>query len=239
MESLRNDAPRVTSSGAPSTRPAVSDAGKTESSARPPAGFQSDDSKSASARKSIAFQIEAATWKLSAQFALIHSLNGGNGNSGRVANGVTGEPLTPEQIVEQTRAFVRDVFQKNGIEFDEKLTKEDAAAKVAPGGDQSPDIVAKRILDFVAAFANGDPARAQLLRDAVETGFGQAEGALGKKLPDISYQTMDLVRKGLDDLFKPVPPADTSKGSNPSTQGGSTSTPGSTPVGPKVIDSRV
>ena len=200
MEPLRTDAPQVAKSGLPSSRSVnAGSTGKTGSDRSN--ATQSDSTKESVARDKVAFQIEAATWKLSAQFTLLRTLNG---NSSGTAHPVTGEPLSPEQIIEQTREFVRDVFQKNGIEFDETLSPEDAAAKVAPGGDQSPEVVAKRILDFVAAFANGDPARAELLRDAVETGFEQAEGAWGSKLPDISYQTMEFVRKGLDDLFEAV-----------------------------------
>lgn len=238
MESLRNDATRVVSADAPLSRSA--NAGSTsETSGDRSSAAKSDSAKDSAAREKVAFQIEAATWKLSAQFALIRSLNGNSGNNSGAAGGVTNQPLTPEQIIEQTLEFVRDVFQKNGIEFDENLSSEDATAKVASGGDQSPDVVAKRILDFVAAFANGDPARAKLLRDAVETGFEQAEGAWGSKLPDISYQTMDLVRKGLDELFKPTPTQGGSTvATTPPGSGSPASSPAVAPTSLSTIDSR-
>ena len=102
----------------------------------------------------------------------------------------------------RVRAHVREMFEKAGIAY-EDITAEEAHASIVPGGYWSAEAVSKRIVDFVAAFANGDSERAQLLRDAVEQGFGEAEQAFGGRLPDISHETMDLVREGLDRLFQP------------------------------------
>ena len=59
------------------------------------------------------------------------------------------------------------------------LSPEEAQKKIDDGGDQSPDAVSKRILDFVKGFSDGTPGRSQLLRDAVEKGFHDAEGEFG------------------------------------------------------------
>src|SRR6185369_9500748 len=94
---------------------------------------------------------------------------------------------TVQELMDKVSAWIHDLFLKNGIEF-KNLSPEEAQKQIDDGGEQSPDAVAKRILDFVKGFANGSPERAQLLRDAVEKGFKEAEGAWGAKLPDISYK---------------------------------------------------
>ena len=63
-----------------------------------------------------------------------------------------------------------------------------------------PEAVAERIVDFITAAAGGDPSLLDLLIDAAEEGFGQAEAIFGGHLPDVSYQTMDLVREALAEL---------------------------------------
>ncbi|MBM4417205.1 MAG: hypothetical protein FJ033_02660 [Chloroflexi bacterium] len=110
--------------------------------------------------------------------------------------------ITAEEIRTRISEHVRQVFERAGIAFEE-MSAEEAAARVAPGGYWSAESTAQRILDFVAAYANGEPERAQLLREAVETGFAEAEEAFGGDLPEISYRTIDLVRDGLDRLLAP------------------------------------
>ncbi len=112
----------------------------------------------------------------------------------------SGEVITAEEIRQRISEHVRQVFERAGIAFEE-MSAEEAAARVAPGGYWSAESTAQRILDFVAAYANGEPERAQLLREAVEAGFAEAEEAFGGTLPEISYETIDLVREGLDRLF--------------------------------------
>jgi len=133
-----------------------------------------------------AFQVEAATLDLS-----IH-ITATSAGEGQVQN--------VQDLMDKLKQWVHDLFAKNGIEWQD-LSPEEAQAKLDAGGDQSPDAVARRILDFVKGFYDGTPGRAQLLRDAVEKGFHEAEGEFGGRLPDVSYQTMDLVHKGLDELF--------------------------------------
>jgi hypothetical protein len=172
-----------------------------EPPARPRAPRESKPSSAPSDEMRTRFRVEAATIELSASLSFIQRMLPGPASE-TGAGGVgapTGQPSS-EEILASTRAFVKDIFERHGITFEE-LTPDEAQQKIADGGEQSPDAVAKRILDFVKGFATGDPGRAELLRDAVEQGFEEAGAAWGSRLPDISYQTMDLVRKGLDELF--------------------------------------
>ena len=66
-----------------------------------------------------------------------------------------------------------------------------------PADSQSPEAVSKRILDFVRNASGGDPALLELLIDAAEEAFKQAEAEWGGKLPDVSYETIEMVRAGL------------------------------------------
>jgi hypothetical protein len=114
------------------------------------------------------FQAQAASLEISVKLNYLQ-LTGGD----------VGSPVANVQdLIDKVTHWIRDVFEKNGIEWKD-LTPEEAQAKIDEGGDQAPDAVSKRILDFVKAFDDGTPGRAQLLRDAVEEGFAQAEGAWG------------------------------------------------------------
>lgn len=61
---------------------------------------------------------------------------------------------------------------------------------------------ANRILDFAKNLAGNDPDNFQKVKDAFEKGFGECEGIWGGKLPDVCYNTLDLVRNGFDDWEK-------------------------------------
>jgi hypothetical protein len=163
------------------------------------------------------FAIEAASIELSAKFNYVQLTAGANGDpAGNI-----------QDLLDKLKQWVHDIFVKNGIEYQD-LSPEEAQRKIAAGGDQSPEAVAKRIVDFVKGFANGTPEREQLLRNAVEQGFKAAEGEWGSKLPDISYKTMELVHAGLDELFKNQPAA------APATITAATTTPAGSAAKPTV-----
>lgn len=97
--------------------------------------------------------------------------------------------------------------QAEGVELDsartfKEMTPEEAQERLR--ADLSPEKVSERILDFVRGFVNGSAERAELLRGAVERGYEQAKEAWGGELPEVSEQTMTLVREGLDKLFGKV-----------------------------------
>lgn len=84
------------------------------------------------------------------------------------------------------------------IEVTDEMRAE-AAEMVADGGYFSVDATAGRILDFAVALSGGDPGRIDVLRDAVERAFTQAERMFGGELPEISHQTLEAVRNGFDE----------------------------------------
>lgn len=74
-----------------------------------------------------------------------------------------------------------------------------AAESLYPGLDpnQTPDVVSGRVLDFIRTLAGGDPDRLQIMMDAAEQAFAEAEEIFGGTLPDFSYTTIDMIREGL------------------------------------------
>lgn len=78
-----------------------------------------------------------------------------------------------------------------------------AVQSLYPGLDpsQTPDALAGRVLDFIRALAGGDPERLEVMMEAAEQAFAEAEEIFGGTLPDISYTTMELIRAGLADML--------------------------------------
>jgi hypothetical protein len=70
---------------------------------------------------------------------------------------------------------------------------------VDEGGYFSAEETAARILDFAVAITGGDPGLVDLMRDAVNAGFRQAERRFGGELPEISHQTLQAVMDGFDE----------------------------------------
>jgi hypothetical protein len=70
---------------------------------------------------------------------------------------------------------------------------------LAEGGYFSVEETAARMLDFAVALTGGDPARIEVMRDAVQRGFDQAERMFGGELPEISHQTLEAVMNGFDE----------------------------------------
>ena len=118
-----------------------------------------------------------------------------------------GPGMTREEGLRAIREWIRSLFEQQGLLSGgiEEMTPAEAAAAIGEGGYFGAEATASRILDFARSISGGDPKLAATIRDAFEEGFRQAEAAFGGKLPDISYQTRDLVRQGLDELFGPKP----------------------------------
>jgi hypothetical protein len=70
---------------------------------------------------------------------------------------------------------------------------------IAEGGYFSVDETAARMLNFAVALTGGDPAQIEVMRDAVQRGFDQAERMFGGELPEISHQTHAAVMNGFDE----------------------------------------
>jgi hypothetical protein len=84
------------------------------------------------------------------------------------------------------------------IEVTDEMRAE-AQEMIDEGGYFSVESTATRLLDFAVAISGGDPARIDLLRDAVQRGFDQAERVFGGELPEISHQTLEAVMNGFDE----------------------------------------
>ncbi|MCL2218095.1 MAG: hypothetical protein FWB91_13900, partial [Defluviitaleaceae bacterium] len=75
----------------------------------------------------------------------------------------------------------------------------EAQAMIDEGGYFSVEETAARMLDFAVALTGGDPNRIEVMRDAVQRGFRQAERMFGGELPEISHQTLQAVMDGFDE----------------------------------------
>jgi len=84
------------------------------------------------------------------------------------------------------------------IEVTDEMRAE-AQEMIDEGGYFSVESTATRLLDFAVAISGGDPSRIDLLRDAVQRGFDQAERMFGGELPEISHQTLEAVMNGFDE----------------------------------------
>lgn len=82
------------------------------------------------------------------------------------------------------------------------MTQEEAQAAVSEDGEWGVNATATRILDFAKALSGGDPAKIDLLRDAVNKGFAAAGKVWGGELPEISNQTLQKVMEGFDEWAK-------------------------------------
>jgi hypothetical protein len=84
------------------------------------------------------------------------------------------------------------------IEITDEMRAE-ASEMVAEGGYFSVEETAARMLDFAVALTGGDPAQIDVMRDAVQRGFDQAERMFGGEMPEISHQTLAAVMNGFDE----------------------------------------
>jgi hypothetical protein len=84
------------------------------------------------------------------------------------------------------------------IEVTDEMRAE-AQEMIDEGGYFSVEETAARILDFAVALTGGDPSKIELMRDAAQRGFDQAERMFGGELPEITHQTHAAVMNGFDE----------------------------------------
>jgi hypothetical protein len=89
-------------------------------------------------------------------------------------------------------------WQVRDIEVTDEMRAE-ANAMIEEGGYFSVEETAARMLDFAVALTGGDPAQIEVMRDAVQRGFAQAERMFGGELPEISHETLQAVMNGFDE----------------------------------------
>lgn len=114
-----------------------------------------------------------------------------------------------EKNYESLRQLVRQLLERQGIKLEDALSGEvtleideetrlEAEAAISDGGPLSPENVSDRIVEFAIAISGGDKSKLSLLKDAIDEGFQAAAKVLGGSLPDISYETYDLIMEKLD-----------------------------------------
>jgi hypothetical protein len=84
----------------------------------------------------------------------------------------------------------------DNVSIDE-IAREEAARLIGPGGELSPEKVSDRIVNFAIAAFGGDTSKIDIIRDAIDRGFGEAEQILGE-LADVSKETYELIQDKLD-----------------------------------------
>ncbi|VDN49176.1 conserved protein of unknown function [Petrocella atlantisensis] len=72
---------------------------------------------------------------------------------------------------------------------------EKAKVDVAEDGYWGAKATSDRFLEFAKALSGGDPAKADMLLDAVKAGYEEAEAIWGSELPALSKETLDLTIK--------------------------------------------
>ena len=110
--------------------------------------------------------------------------------------------LVEKLLAKQGRTF-QDLVEIDNIEYLEDIeideaTRAEAAEMIAEGGKFSAEAVSDSIVDFAIAISGGDKEKLDLLRGAIDEGFKAAEELFGGSLPEISYQTYDMIMEKLD-----------------------------------------
>lgn len=114
-----------------------------------------------------------------------------------------------EQTYSQLREMVRQMLERQGLTFQDlkgfdgeivvdEQTRTEAAAAIADGGPLSAEAVSDNIVEFAKALSGGDKSKLDTLRSAIDKGFEAAEKIFGGSLPEISYQTRELINQKLD-----------------------------------------
>ncbi len=83
-----------------------------------------------------------------------------------------------------------------------ELTQDEAKSLISDDGYFSIENTAQRLFDFAVKMAGDDAERLKVTRDAVLKGFKEAEGLFGGKLPEISYKTIDMALKMIDEKIR-------------------------------------
>lgn len=87
-----------------------------------------------------------------------------------------------------------DLALELGIEITPEAI-EKAKVDVAEDGYWGAKATSDRFLEFAKALSGGDPAKADMLLDAVKAGYEEAEAIWGGELPALSKDTLDLTIK--------------------------------------------
>lgn len=103
---------------------------------------------------------------------------------------------TSNSAMDNLNSILGEVNQAGGVEA---LAQKKAQELISEDGYWGVNKTSERILDFAKALSGGDPEKIDLLRDAFQKGYDEAEKIWGGKLPEISQQTHEKVMQGFDD----------------------------------------
>jgi len=104
--------------------------------------------------------------------------------------------ISIDELMEKFQKKV-EISGEENFTIDEIAQKE-AQKLIEPGGEWSPDKVSDRIVDFSIAVFGGDKSKIDIIREAINRGFGEAEKEWGSKLPDITNETKNLIDEKLE-----------------------------------------
>lgn len=107
--------------------------------------------------------------------------------------------LSYDQLMKKYDGNLKELYQN--MEVDDS-TRLNAQQEISEDGYWGAKQTSARLIDFAKALSGGDPSKIELLRKSIEEGYKAAEKAWGGELPEISKQTIEATRKGLDDWAK-------------------------------------
>ena len=124
-------------------------------------------------------------------------------------SGTLSSAVTTDRGYEMLRRLVTNMLKEQGIEYEtaesgslaidiSELSQEEAQELVADDGYFGVEQTSDRIVNFALSHAAGDVNRLDAIKEGVENGFNEALEAFGGTLPDISYETYDVVLQKLD-----------------------------------------
>lgn len=91
---------------------------------------------------------------------------------------------------------------------------EQAKKEVAEDGYWGVEKTSDRFVEFAKALTGGDPSKADIMIQALEKGFTEAEKAWGNKLPDICRKTIDVAKEKLSKWEEELSGGETDKSEN-------------------------
>jgi len=116
-----------------------------------------------------------------------------------------GEMASPYELL---RSRLVSLLQEQGVAVEfaagssdidiSSLTPEEAQVLVAEDGYFGVEQTSERIFQFAIGLAGKDPDRLEEVLRGIEDGFAQAEQIWGGSLPEISYQTKELLLEKID-----------------------------------------
>lgn len=187
-----------TYTAATSSAPKATETKTTEATEKKAAEVGATYEKSEAAPKKATYSIN----KMSAEdrAALVAQLK-----SEQEANQKKFTNMVAEMLGKQGKTFANanDMWKMlaNGDFTVDPETKLQAQKDIAEDGYWGVKQTSQRLFDFASALAGDDVEKMKKMQDAMMKGYKMAEGTWGKKLPEISQQTIDAANKLFDDYY--------------------------------------